>query len=958
MNSTAFISGINYKLLETLPQVHGSGHVVVCQNDSGERLACPLELWEASAEAVVSNTSVNLRSSSESKISLFRSLFHGRDDVYARRWENQRTGKSGYSPACKNEWEQGLCDKRSTPCSRCANRELIPLTDAAVYRHLEGRDKKCRDVIGVYPLLPDETVYFLAVDFDGDGWMEDVSAFVSVCNEYALVPSVERSRSGNGGHVWFFFASSVSAANARRLGSGLLTQAMDRHPELKMRSYDRLFPNQDTLPKGGFGNLIALPLQGQARRAGNSVFVDENFQPYTDQWAYLSGVERITAAQLDELLGAVCQGSELGELIAAEPEEDKPWEHTKPAKLTALDFPPSVELTLADGLYVKREGISARAQNRTKRLAAFRNPDFYRSQAMRLPTYNKPRIIDTAKLLPDYIHLPRGCLDNLTELLPGYTIDDKRTHGRDIAVSFNGELRDEQRTAAEAMLSHDTGVLSATTAFGKTVVGAYIIGQRKVNTLILVHSTALLSQWKKALEQFLLIDETLPELPRKRGRKRKLSLIGQLGGGKNALSGIVDIAVMQSLFEGDEVKALVRDYGMVICDECHHVPAVSFERVLSAATAKYVYGLSATPIRQDGHQSIIFMQCGPIRYRVDAKAQAEKRDFEHFVIPHFTSLHVPDFGELSIQELYTKLTKSAARNRQIVTDVRSTLNEGRTPLVLTERKEHADTLAGLLSSSCPNVLLLIGGDGQKAKREKLEALKAIPQDEPLIVVATGKYIGEGFDEPRLDTLFLAMPIAWKGTLAQYAGRLHRECNGKREVRIYDYIDIHVKVLERMYQKRLRGYGELGYHVKASSSDSRPGLIFDNRSFYAPFASDITEAVRDILIVSPFIRKARTSSMLMLLLEPLTSGVKVTIVTRPAEDYKPEQQASIALLINMLTDAGVSVVTRSQIHQKFAVIDRSIVWYGSINLLSFGSSEESIMRFENTDIAGELFDMKG
>lgn len=956
MKKTAVLNDICYSFVEALP-IMGGGSIVVCKSDSGERLACLLELWEASSETICSEAKVNFRSSSEDKIALFRSMFRGRDDVYARRWENQRTGKSGYSPACRNEWEQGLCDKRSMPCSRCTNRELLPLTDAAIYRHLEGRDKYSRDVIGIYPLLSDETVCFLAVDFDDDGWAEDIASFVSACKEYDLVPSVERSRSGSGGHVWLFFASPVSAADARRLGSGLLTHAMESRPELKMRSYDRLFPNQDTLPKGGFGNLIALPLQGQARRAGNSVFVDENFQPYADQWAYLSGVERITAAQLGELLSVVCRAGELGELIAAEPDEGKPWDHSKPVKLTAMDYPQNVELTLADGLYVKRDGISARAQNKIKRLAAFRNPDFYKSQAMRLPTYNKPRIIDTAELLPEYIRLPRGCLDSLTELLPRCTIDDKRMCGRDIAVSFNGELRDEQRPAAEAMLSHDTGVLSATTAFGKTVVGAYIIGKRKVNTLILVHSTALLSQWKKALEQFLIIDEALPELPPKRGRKRKRSLIGQLGGGKNALSGIVDIAVMQSLFEGDEVKALVRDYGMVICDECHHVPAVSFERVLAAVSAKYVYGLSATPIRQDGHQPIIFMQCGPIRYRVDAKTQADKRDFEHFVIPRFTSLRVPDAGELSIQGLYAKLTESEARNRQIAYDVRSALDEGRTPLVLTERKEHAETLTSLLSDACSNVLLLIGGDGHKAKREKLEALKAIPPDEPLIIVATGRYIGEGFNEPRLDTLFLTMPIAWKGTLMQYAGRLHREFDGKREVRIYDYIDIHVKVLERMYQKRLRGYGELGYQTKAASSDDHPGLIFDNHSFYAPFSSDIAEAGRDILLVSPFMRKTRVNSMLKLLNGPLSSGVKVTVVTRPTEDYKPEQQASVALLIDMLSDVGVSVATRSQIHQKYAVIDQSIVWYGSINFLSFGSSEESIMRFENADIAGELLDLE-
>lgn len=956
MSEHAIFDDCRYTFEESLSMLGSEGEMVICQREDGTRFACPREIWEAHSATVpaFSNASVTNRSSSEEKILLFRSLFRGREDMFAKRWHNLRTGQSGYSPACRNEWAADLCNKKVVSCGNCPNRDLLPITDEVIYRHLEGRDEHARDVVGLYPMLQDETTCILAIDFDGEGWQEDILAFCAACLEYGLSPAEERSRSGNGGHAWFFFSEPVSAVTARKLGSGLLSRAMERRATLKMKSYDRLFPNQDTLPKGGFGNLIALPLQGKARRAGNSVFVDEQFEPWLDQWAFLSCMEKLNAEQLDSLVHTVCRGGELGEL-ANSGEDDKPWDHPQPVKIALTDFPKKVELTLADGIYINKNGVSNAALNKMKRLAAFRNPDFYKAQAMRLPTYNKPRVIDTSVDLSDYLKIPRGCLNALTEMLPEYDISDERNLGRSIDVSFDGELHDEQSLAAAAMLAHETGVLSATTAFGKTVVGAYLIGAIKVNTLILVHSSALLTQWKKALEQFLFINEPLAELPPKRGRRRMRSVIGLLGSGKNTLNGIVDIAIMQSMTDGDEVKALVRDYGLVIIDECHHVPAVSFERVLSSVNAKYVYGLTATPMRADGHQPIIFMQCGPVRYRVDAKTQAAKRDFDHFILPRFAPTRIPDAAGLAIQEIYAKLITDDMRNRLIVKDVISALDEGRSPLILTERKEHAEVLAALLINTCPHVLLLTGSDGQKQKREKLEELKTISPDERLIVVATGKYIGEGFDEPRLDTLFLAMPIAWKGTLAQYAGRLHRDFDGKREVRIYDYVDIHVRVLEKMYQKRLRGYAELGYQAKADSDSGKMSVIFDNQTFYAPFAADIAEIGHDALIISPFIRKARVASVMKLLVVPRKQNVKITIITRPPEAYKLEQQPGIVQLVDMMQSEGITVITRGGIHQKYAVFDKTVVWYGSINFLSFGNSEESIMRFENSTIAGELLD---
>lgn len=577
--------------------------------------------------------------------------------------------------------------------------------------------------------------------------------------------------------MWFFFTEPVSAADARKLGSSLLTKTMACRHELSFASYDRLFPSQDVIPKGGFGNLIALPFQGQAQRRGNTLFIDEQFEPYPDQWAFLSTLPKIAPEQLESCLRTLCRDSDIGTLTDGE--KTDPWKKKVKKQLTRADFPLQAKLVLADLIYIEKTDFSQAALNAMRRLAAFPNPEFRAKQAMRLPVYGIPRILDCGYEDDAYIGLPRGCRDELTALLEQFEVpvvlEDKRTDGRTIDVSFCGTLRPEQEPAAQALLAEQMGVLSATTAFGKTVIGAYLIGQRRTNTLILVQSSALLEQWRTSLEKFLDIREALPEPPKKRGRKRKRCLIGQIGAGKDTHSGIIDIAIMQSLFEGEEkeVKSFVANYGMVIVDECHHVAAFTFEKVLRAVKAKYVYGLSATPTRKDGHHPIIFMQCGPIRYLVDAKSQAEKRSFDHFVIPRFTRARAADAG--SIQDLYAAIIENENRNAMLTADAVQLVQEGRTPLLLTERKEHAAYLAGLLEEQMKNVFLLVGSDRPKIKQEKLAALQAVPAEEPLAVVATGKYIGEGFDSPRLDTLLLAMPISWKG------GHWHSTPDGFTEI---------------------------------------------------------------------------------------------------------------------------------------------------------------------------------
>ncbi len=611
-----------------------------------------------------------------------------------------------------------------------------------------------------------------------------------------------------------------------------------------------------------------------------------------------------------------------------------------------------------------------------KRLAAFKNPEFYKAQAMRLPTFDKPRIISCSDETSEYLCLPRGCETDIKalfgEMKTKVSWTDKTNHGRTIDVEFNGKLRDEQPLAVEKLLEYDDGILCGTTAFGKTVAAIKLIAERKVNTLILVDKVSLVSQWREKLSAFLTIKEKeishpvtnsninqspddLQKKTRKRGKSK--SIIGQMGGGKQALNGIIDIAVMQSLNRMGEVKDCVKDYGMVIVDECHHVSAFSFEMILKNVSAKYVYGLTATPTRKDGHHPIIFMQCGPIRYRDDAKEQAEKRPFNHYLIPRFTSFNVPldkEEKDISIHELYAGIIENERRNQLIVDDMVQCHKNGRNCLVLTERTAHVELLANELSKRIPDVISLTGGMGVKETRETMARILEIPNERPLTLVATGRYIGEGFDEPRLDTLFLAMPISWKGTLQQYAGRLHRLFETKKEALIYDYVDVRVRMLEKMYNKRLTGYASIGYKVKGENiAAESTDIIFDKTNFLPVYSNDIISASREILIVSPFVTKRRALQMIQNLKAAIGKGANVVVVTRPAEDFKDKDLTAWRTTIELLKSSGVVVVFKSNIHQKFAVMDEKIVWYGSINLLSFGNAEESIMRLESSNIANEL-----
>ena len=797
----------------------------------------------------------------QEKVALFQSLFQGRDDVFAKRWYSNATQKSGYQPVCKREWNREFCDKRKYKCADCPNRQFAPLTYNDFFNHLSGKDPLGRDVIGLYPIRKDNTCSFLCTDFDDKncehGYKNDVLAFINICKTWNVHCYIERSRSGNGAHVWIFFDTPVTAFKARKLGNAILTEAMNRDAHLSFKSYDRFFPNQDTLPTGGLGNLVALPLQGMARRKGNSVFVDEDFNAHADQWELLSQVLKLSEVELDSLLRQHTVPT-LGEL--SKTSEAKPWETPRMDTTQPEDYPKQIVLTRANMLYVPLVSLSAKCINVFKRIAAFRNPEFYEKQGMRLSTYNIPRIISCSEMTDDYLALPRGCEDAVRDILTQHgvkvVISDKTNHGRNINVTFRGELREEQQKAMEAFAEHNIGTLSATTAFGKTVFAIGMIAMRKVNTLILVHNKNLLEQWKERLETFLQINENIEAPEAKRGRKKKSSIIGCLYADKNTLHGIIDIALIQSCLSDGEAKPFVKDYGMVIVDECHHVSSVSFEQVLRQVTATYVYGLTATPIRKDGHQPIIFMQCGKIRFTADAKSQMENQEFKRLLIPRFTSFRsITSDCKIYIQ-VTQDLSEDKIRNEFIVEDVRTAIQEGRTPLVLTTRTAHVKVLAQMLMPFADHVIQLIGADSAKEKRLALQKLQSIPTSETLVIVATGKYVGEGFDYPRLDTLFLAMPIAWKGNVEQYAGRLHREYAGKDEVRIYDYVDIHVPLCDSMYRKRLKGYSRAGYgkNVASSTLDNNPQeLIYERNNYEAIFLKDLAKAQHSVVIAVPKVK---------------------------------------------------------------------------------------------------------
>ncbi len=725
------------------------------------------------------------------KIKLFQNTFKGRNDVYAYRWVN-REGRSGYSPAVEGGY---FSAKRTT------NPNYLPLTSSVVEGHLNGKK-----VVGIYPLLSDETCWFIAADFDKDNFQDDALAYLKTCRALNIPAYIEQSRSCNGAHVWIFFDEPIPASIARKLGFLILTKTMNKRHQIKLSSYDRFFPNQDTLPKGGFGNLIALPLQKNVRAKGGSIFVNDSFQPYQNQWQFLSSIERVSFLKVQKLVEKARQeGRIVGVALShSDMDMDDPWTlppSRKRIKELKGPFPESVRVIQSNQLFIEKEGLPSPLITRLKRIAAFQNPEFFRHQAMRLSVYNKPRVISCSEDFGKFLALPRGCYEQMKLLFESCNIkinvENECFEGEKLDLTFQGTLRELQDKAVSEMLKNDIGILSASTAFGKTVVAANMIAKRKRNTLVLVHRKQLMDQWRERLSTFL-------DIP--------IKSIGVIGGGKKKPTGNLDIAMLQSLVKKGVVNDVVAEYGHVIVDECHHISAFSFESILKEVKAKYVLGLTATPKRKDGHHPIVVMQCGSIRFRISDKEQAKVRNFDHVVYERKTSFVMPPNDEsYKINEIYAALVEDETRNKFILNDLVSVIEDGRTPLLLTERTAHLEYFQEKLSSLPYKTIMLRGGMGKKQTNAALQEIKE-SENEKQVIIATGRYIGEGFDHNRLDTLFLAMPISWTGTLQQYVGRLHRRNDQKKVVKVYDYVDHDVSALKRMYRRRLKGYNSIGYRL--------------------------------------------------------------------------------------------------------------------------------------------------
>ena len=713
----------------------------------------------------------------------FFAMFWGREDIFAKRAKN-----GNYYPQCDNRWNNVLCPKQKGQkmyCEDCEHTSWTKLKPEIIVLHLVGDRKEGTDVIGVYPLFSDGTCRFLVFDFDNhekgaekkdfankdDSWHDEVDALRMICRQNGIEALVERSRSGRGAHVWIFFQKPIAAATARNFGLLLLDKGLKSINLKSFRYYDRMYPSQDATNR--IGNLIALPLQGQALKKGNSAFVDENWNAYSDQWGHLLYTRKLSQDEIEKAVDKwqleLSMQHGAADFLNSK-NRLKPWKRHD--AFAAADVTGKLHIVLADGIYIDALNLKPYLQNQIRCMAAFDNPVFYKNKRLGYSNYYNFSTVYLGEDTEGYIKFPRGLFENIIaeckKAKINYDIEDHREKGRPIRVSFNGELRVQQDLAAESLLAYDNGMLNAATAFGKTVVCGYLIAQRKVNTLILLESTDLISQWEEELNRFLIIDEEPPEYQTKTGRiKKRTSVIGTLKGGRDTMTGIIDIAMIGSLYKKGAFHERINTYGMVIMDECHHAASSTAQEVLKKVNARYVYGVSATPIRSDGLEKINYLLLGSVRHKYTALERAEDQGIDHFVYPRYTRVINVSAARGDINAAYALISNSEVRNELILTDIKDCMKNGRTPLILTKYKEHAKFIYDSVQEDADCVFILYGDNSTKENDSVRRQLKAIPQEKSLILVATGQKVGEGFDYPRLDTLMLAAPVSFPGRLEQY-----------------------------------------------------------------------------------------------------------------------------------------------------------------------------------------------
>ncbi len=904
----------------------------------------------------------------------FTMFCRGRKDVYELRYTNTKTGKTGYYTQCYNRWDSGchLGKRDGIRCKDCDIRAYKPITLQVIRNHMTGEDPIGNDVVAIYPTLENNMCRLLVFDFDNhekgseqedfanhtNDWRNEVDALRSICSKLEIDVAVERSRSGKGAHVWLYFKEMIPAKLARRFGFALLEKGAELVDLKSFRYYDRMIPAQDILPEGGLGNVIALPLQGLALKQGNSAFVDENWNAYEDQLNALAKIKRLTKQELEDYLAKWYQKK-----MDSTDEDDTPWD--KNDSFSAKDTKRIVQIVLSDQIYIDASDMNNTLKRQIRRLATFSNKTYFQNQAMDMPNYNESRFIYLGHDEGKYIVLPRGLFDEIKSRFENagikYDITDKRGCGRSINVSFYGQLHDSQTDAIEGLLKYETGILHAATAFGKTVVCCKMIAERKVNTLILVDKAELMDQWIKRLDEFLDIDEELPEYKTKSGRtKKRKMLVGSLQGARDTLTGIVDVAMIRSIKKKEGFHPLLSEYGMVIMDECHHGASDSAIEVLQTVRAKYVYGVTATPKRGDGKEKINEFLLGPVRYRFTSKDRAKEQNIAHYVYPRFTRTITP-FHQTKMpygNDAMELIRNNETRDEQIVRDVIACLEAGRTPVVLTRYVDHAKKLEERLRGYADRLILLTGSDGTKARKKQAAELESVEKTESLILVGTGSLLGEGFDYPRLDTLFMATPISGESVVEQYVGRLNRDYAGKKNVIVYDYVDGHIPKFEKMYMSRLRAYKKIGYELCTGLAGEKQEVnaIYDIETYSDVYRQDLLEATSEIIISSPTINTEKVNRLIADVGTRLELGVKVIVVTWHPDNYKYGKDLHRMELMEKLRLAGIEMKLVSDTCEHYAIIDKEIVWYGSMNLLSKEDVNDNLMRVRSREIAEELMEM--
>ena len=905
----------------------------------------------------------------------FMMFCRGRKDVYDLRYTNPKTGKNGYYSQCFNRWDRGchIQKKDGVRCKDCELRAYKPVTLPLIKAHMNGTDPNGNDVVAIYPMLENNLCQLLVFDFDNhakgaeqedyanidDGWKEEINALRRICKNLDVDAVVERSRSGRGAHLWIFFKEMVPARLARRFGFALLEKGAESVNLKSFKYYDRMIPTQDALPEGGLGNVIALPLQGMALKSGNSAFIDENWNAYEDQLNVLAGTRRLTRQGIEDYLSLwYSTGS-----ISEDNGTDAPWD--KNSEIEAGSVKGVVRIVLADRIYIDSTGMSNKTKRQLRRMATFSNKQYFQNQAMDMPNYDESRFIYLGSDEGKYIVLPRGLREEILKKFDNagisYKIEDKRTKGQELNISFRGELRESQIPAVETMLENETGILHAATAFGKTVVCCDMIARRGISTLILVDRADLMNQWIKRLEEFLDIDEELPEYQTKTGRTRKRkSLIGNLQGAHDTLTGIVDVAMIRSLKKKDGFHPKLKEYAQVYFDECHHAASDSAIEVLQEINAKYVYGVTATPKRGDGKEKINEFLLGPIRYRFTAKDRAEEQNINHLVYPRFTRTVKPHHLSKTPygNDAYELIRNNDVRDEQIIRDVADCVQAGRTPVVLTKYVDHAKKLSERLKTYADRLILLTGANGTKARRAQVEELNKVDNSDSLILVGTGSLLGEGFDFPRLDTLFMATPVSGENVVEQYVGRLNRDYDGKENVIVYDYVDSHIPKFDKMYSARMKAYKKIGYElcVNMDGEKQKANAIYDIENYAETYWKDLEEANSAVVVSSPRLNNQKVDRIIKILGKRRELGVKVTIVTWHPDAYKYGKDDVRMELMERLRKAGFEIRLVEESCEHYAVIDNEIVWYGSVNLLSKEDAEDNLMRVCSKDIAAELLEM--